>query len=250
MSNLNDLSYVLELAGYALDHHRYSVTQHGHLYCPSCSDYRKMKVTDFTNVSSLLGVSIETYLSSTEACFVFKYTCLQCECKFTAFVYQGPNGPELAVFPAVNGGLSTQNTPVPVKYYLDQASRAQSAGANSAAIVMLRSALEHLLYEQGYVKGMLHQKITALENGTEVVPRPKWAVDLDTEYLKVMKELGNGAVHTNNGDVSLQRAFDSELIEKVKFIFRWLLDTVYEKPIRDTQNLQGLQKVISSFPKK
>jgi hypothetical protein len=76
------------------------------------------------------------------------FKCLQCGTESTALLFEGPNGYELAVFPKVHGGLSTPHTPQPVAYYLDQAKRAQSVGANSAAVAMYRSALEHLLYEQ------------------------------------------------------------------------------------------------------
>jgi hypothetical protein len=64
--------------------------------------------------------------------------------------------------PQVHGGLATPHTPKLDAYYLAQAKRAQSVGANSAVVAMYRSALEHLLYEQGYEDRMVGPKITAL----------------------------------------------------------------------------------------
>ena len=43
--------------------------------------------------------------------------------EFTLVIYVGDTGPRLAIFPSVEGGLSTPNTPNGVRYYLDQAAR-------------------------------------------------------------------------------------------------------------------------------
>ena len=59
------------------------------------------------------------------------------------------------VLPNRTGGLAMPNTPEGVAFYLDQAAKSHSVGANSAAIAMYRGALEHLLFQQGYKTGML-----------------------------------------------------------------------------------------------
>jgi hypothetical protein len=131
---------------------------------------------------------------------------------------------------SVAGGLATKFTPPSVAYYLDQGHKSHAIGANSAAIAMYRAALEQLLFEQGFTSGMLNQKIMALEAAITSGTAPAWARDLDTDYLKVVRDLGNGAIHTNGGDISKQDNIDSELIVRVELMFVALLQVVYEIP--------------------
>jgi hypothetical protein len=172
---------------------------------------------------------------------VFRYTCVQCRTMFTAIIYVGPDGPALAVLPSCRGGLTTPHTPAGVTYYLDQASKSQAIGANSAAIAMFRGALDHLLFEQGYPKGMLGAKLAQLEADITSGKAPKWAVELETDFLDVLKELGNGAIHPNDGDVRKQSALDNALVEAVKETFHMLLFLVYELPHQKSQRLTALK---------
>ncbi len=80
-------------------------------------------------------------------------------------------------------------------YYLDEAYKAQCGGATSAAIVMYRAALEQLLTEQGFAVDNCAKKIQALEANA-----PRWADNIEPEILKVVKDLGNDAIHVNSGD--------------------------------------------------
>jgi hypothetical protein len=91
--------------------------------------------------------------------------------------------------PSTYGGLSTPNTPPPVAYYLDQAHRARSVGALSAAAAMYRAALDQILFEQGFTEGTLGPKIGALEKAN-----PRWLANLDPAYLTVIKQIGDGAI--------------------------------------------------------
>jgi hypothetical protein len=86
-----------------------------------------------------------------------------------ALVYNGPQGPALAVLPDHDGGPSTPHTPKGVAYYLDQAHRATSVGANSAAIAMFRAALEFTLYGPGFTARMLGPKIAELDHKADSV---------------------------------------------------------------------------------
>src|SRR5262249_22476780 len=161
---------------------------------------------------------------------LFSARCRQCGTGFTALVYSGPNGPALAVFPECPGGLATPNTPPAVSYYLDQASRAQSVGAQSAAIAMFRVALDQLLLEQGFEGRMCGHKIAALEKAIQSGTAPSWARDLDPQYLRVLKDLGDGALHADDGDVTRQAHLDETLLSQVTETFVELLDVVYEAP--------------------
>ena len=170
--------------------------------------------------------------------------CVQCDTLFTAVLYSGPDGPALAVLPSTRGGLTTPHTPPGVAYYLDQAQRAHSIGANSAAVAMFRGALEHLLFEQGFKDGMCGKKLKDLEAAIKAGTAPKWAFELDTEFLRVMKELGDGSIHPNDGDVSKQGGLDGELIKRVQHTFQMLLLIVYEVPLQKLDRLAALKTAI------
>ena len=167
--------------------------------------------------------------------------CLQCSLIFTALIYAGPPGPTLALFPQSHGGLTTPNTPPSVAYYLDQAYRAQSVSAYSAAVSMYRAALEPLLFGQGLTSGTCGQKLAALETAIENGTPPTWARDLDIRYLRVLKDLGNSAIHPNDGDVLRQAVLDQELVTHVMATFVELLDQVYEAPIEKASRLKALE---------
>lgn len=214
----------------------------GDLHCSGCGASRRvfgemiypfMGEIDFNKAVQDIAASAPFVVCDLE--------CVQCRANFKVIRYAGPNGLALVVLADTAGGLSTPHTPKGVAYYLDQAEKSHSLGANSAALAMFRSALEHLLFEQGFEKGMLHQKIVALEAAVGAGTAPKWATDLDTEYLNVLKELGNGSIHTNGGDVSKQGAADAHLIALVKTTFAALLQIVYEIPHQKQANLRALK---------
>ena len=170
--------------------------------------------------------------------------CVQCDLIHDVLIHEGPSGPEVAIFSPERGGFSTPNTPDNVKYYLDQAHRAESVGATSAAVTMYRSAVEMLLYEQGYTSGMLAAKIQALLDATSP---PPWRDQIDPDYLEVMKQLGNAATHPNDGDVQRQNVLDRELLVHVRAVFEELLDLVYERPAIAAARKANLQAAAASF---
>lgn len=71
-------------------------------------------------------------------------------------------------------------------------------GLLTLLICMYRAALELLMFDKGFTKGMLDAKIKELVELIDAGQPPEWARDLDTEYLRVMKELGNAAIHPND----------------------------------------------------
>lgn len=178
---------------------------------------------------------------------MFVVICLQCHHETTVIVHKGPAGWELVALPQEYGGLSTPHTPEGVAYYLDQAQRSQSVGARSAAVVMYRSALEHLLHEQGYKTGMLGVRIKALMDDQSP---PKWRDELDPDYLTVINALGNAAIHANDGDVAQQAAFETQLLIAVRELFVELLTRIYERPQQDQARMAGLKAVIDGIKRK
>jgi hypothetical protein len=223
----------------------------GELHCPRCTAFRLFDVHFEYHragpayvcehlqsaISKLGGGQAEKVLPPS----LLLARCRQCECQFTVLIFEGANGPSLAMFPNCPGGLASPNTPASVAYYLDRASRAQSVGAYSAALAMFRAALEHLLFEQGFEQKMCGAKLGALEAGIQDGTAPPWAKDLDPAYLRVLKDLGDSAIHPNDGDVSRQAIFDETLVAQVAATFVELIDAVYEAPKKKADRLASLQ---------
>lgn len=162
---------------------------------------------------------------------LFQYLCLNCESYTTVTVYIGPDGLDIVMLREVYGGISTPNTNKNVKYYLDQAFRAKVIGAKSAAVAMYRAALEMLFFHEGYKKGMLGDKIRELEDQKSKGNAPDWANNIDIEVLTLLKEIGDGAIHPNDGDTGKQKVIDDDLLINLEGIVTELLSEVYEIPM-------------------
>jgi Domain of unknown function (DUF4145) len=226
------------------------------VYCPVCGGPRRasMRLLYWRKLSDkekiVLAVEDPTYnergIAERFGPIVALMTCLQCRSESTALLFEGPNGYELAVFPKVHGGLSTPHTPKAVAYYLDQAKRAQSVGANTAAVAMYRSALEHLLFDEGYKDRMLGPKIAALLREIEAGTAKQWARDLRSEYLTVIKKLGDAAIHPGDGTVERQQALDNALLRQLEITFAGLLAVVYEREHEEAERLEALKRALAS----
>lgn len=205
------------------------------IYCPGCGDWRVV-VLELRHWGDWNGYGPTNPVLAGLSCF-------QCKLDGSALLCDGPAGDDLVIVWPKAAGLSTPNTPTAVGYYLDQAARSESVGARSAATAMYRAALEQLLYEQGFDTGMLNAKITALEaainNNSSTTPA--WARRLEPDFLKVIKDLGNGAIHPNGGDISKQDALDADLLRHVHATMHELLDLVYEEPRRRAERLAALR---------
>jgi hypothetical protein len=203
----------------------------GKLHCPTCGDSRRVHA----------AVLLKRDGTSNRPPVLMILMCVQCDTSFTAVVYDGPEGRALAVLPSTYGGLTTPHTPKGVAYYLDQAQRSQATGANSAAVAMFRGALEHLLFEQGFKNGTCGTKLKELEKAIADGTAPKWARELDGEFLQVMKQLGDGAIHPGDGDIKKQAVLDVALIAQLTHTFQMLLFTIYELPHEKQKRLAGLK---------
>ena len=73
---------------------------------------------------------------------------------------------------------------------------------------------------------MLGQKLSDLESAVTAGTAPAWALRIDPEFMKVLKNLGNQAVYTNGGNISLQEGLDASLYPKVEQTFAELIDLV------------------------
>jgi hypothetical protein len=228
----------------------------GQLYCPQCQRYSRVSafiLSDrdpmHTRWQNTAGREESARAALLPSAWVF--SCLQCQAVFYAMAFKGLHGPEVVLFSNVAGGLTTPHTSKAVAYYLDQAARADSAGAKSAAVVMFRSALEHVLFESGYTGGMCGAKLGALQNDVEAGKGPRWARELSVDDLSVLNKLGNAAVHPNGGDIGVQSAFDEGLLIAVSVTFSALLDAAYERPKAEERRRQRLAAALGQTkPKK
>ncbi|MCL6605664.1 MAG: DUF4145 domain-containing protein [Paenibacillus sp.] len=173
--------------------------------------------------------------------------CFECESISYITIYNGPLGQELIVLPSSFGGLSTVNTPKNVSFYLDQANRAHIMGASSAAMAMYRTAVEQILVGEGYTVRMLGPKIQNLIKDIESSAGPKWASDIDIDFLQYIKRLGDSAIHANDGDIERQKNLDNELILSVKEAISFLLYAIYESAHKKKTLLEGLKSTMESM---
>lgn len=218
-------------------------------FCPYCGSVRKCEVRNITHSNFYrYNASAQAYISNSLP-YVYQTRCLQCDHKSVLVIYEAAEQVEMAVLHDTYGGCITPNTPDEVKYYVDQASRSRSVGAYSAAMTMYRSALEWVMHDQGYTNGMLGKKIGDLQDDIAKGKAPKWAMEIGIDFLEAIKEIGNGATHTNGGDISKQKEIDKDLMEVVDIVFAELLDKIYEQPSRSNQNLSRLQQVVAQIKK-
>lgn len=171
---------------------------------------------------------------------IFTATCAPCRNGVSLIVDCGPP-PTVIVLGYGASGLATAHTPPAVAYYLDQAFRARSRGAFTAAVVMYRSALEHLLHDQGF---RAHRLIDSIEAAIE--QQPEWLAALDEHVMQSVRKLGNRAVHTNGGDLSQQIIFDEALIADIEWLFGEALDEIYELPARRVARRERLSRAPES----
>jgi Domain of unknown function (DUF4145) len=246
LTQLSGLSRALELRGFG----DIGIVSPAHLgehdgtFCPHCGGTRRMSLGAYRSYAVVADdddIPLDVYRGAIPALFVA--LCLQCRKTITILVGEGPNGKEVVALPSTYGGLSTPNTPKPVAFYLDQAQRCQSVGALSATVAMYRAALEQLLYEQGYRDGMLKKKVDDLIADQKP---PRWRDQLDPAFLEAMKDLGNAAIHPNDGDITKQAAFHAGLLREVRALFEELLEEVYEVEKRRAGRLKALKEGVAA----
>ena len=222
----------------------------GSIYCGQCRGLRRVRISGsvWFDLKGLvypgIGLSLKVRFLTTPVPALFRYACIQCDAAWSVLVYPAQGDLRLALLPVHFGvgGIASANTPEGVAYCLDQAARCHSISANSAAMTMFRSALEWVLEEQGFKDRMLGPKLAALDQAIAKGSAPPWASEIDPEYLKVIKDLGNFATHTNAGDLTKQETLDSQLYRKVELTFLELLDVIYDRPVRKAQLLAELKE--------
>jgi len=217
------------------------------IFCPKCGGQRRANAECASTLFLFLHDISSSEVKAKKLPMLYKTTCLQCKSNAFVLIYDGPNGTEMALLHSVYGGCVTPHTPDEVKYYVDQGFRAKSVGANSACMAMYRSSLEWIFYDQGYTDGMVGSKIIKLENDIKTSKAPDWAKSIDPEFFKVLKNIGNGSIHTNGGDISKQNVLDNDLIQIVDVVFSELLTMIYEEPFKKAERLAQLKIAEATF---
>lgn len=217
------------------------------IYCPKCKDTRRVRISPVYSPlvdDREVAWSVRDELSR-EALVpsLFEYTCLECDTKFAAVIHNGPDQePALTVIPGTESGAGTLHTPKAVGFYLDQAHRCQIVGANSAAAAMFRAALEQLLFHEEYTVRGLGAKIDKLEADVAGGSGPGWMSVVSADVLRAMKNIGNSAIHPNDGDVEKQERLDAEALRNAKAVFAFLCDVIYEAKHRQAALLDELRQ--------
>jgi len=212
------------------------------LYCHQCGSLQRVNV-----VALYVGV-LRKVKRPTSALWshagsppsAYQLSCVNCETVSVGVLYEGPEGEAVAILTSVDGGISTPNTPAPVAYYLDEAAKCEAANAFSAATAMYRAALEQFLYEQGFQSGMLDAKIKALVATLGTGQAKEWTRTVKSDFLDIIKGLGNGAIHPNGGDISIQSHFDADLLNDLRETMTELLVHAYERPAEEANRLARL----------
>ena len=237
----------------------------GRVFCSECGAFRRVEIwTLFGNISRFQGYGNSKLgsLSVTDEQLLdvaFRYQCLQCSSRSIGLIYKGPKGPSLALLPETYGGMRTPHTPKDVAFYLDEASRSKSVGAYAAAIVMVRAGIEQILHEQGFTKRMLGPKIEDLEKKIEAISagkvtasaKEKWITELDVDFLKVLKDLGNFSIHPGDAGITerVNANLDHAFLSTVEETAAILLYLIYEVPHEKNERLSAMKLKLTQLKK-
>lgn len=214
----------------------------GTMYCPRCSDYSGMKlerlhfertvgqeiVKDLTREDTI-GMVPRPKLPGYSDPSLLRLDCVNCRNVFYGMIYKAETGPTVVFFSIRGGGVATPNTPDLVKYYLEQAYKAQAATAYSAALAMYRAAMEQLLEHKGF-EGRLSAKLAKLTKEIQDGVAPTWAKRLNTQTLSVIKDICNSHVHAS--ELTNLLGLDAPFMSKIQRTFSTLLSIAYEQETR------------------
>jgi hypothetical protein len=172
-----------------------------------------------------------TLVYEPEAVVCLELECRQCQGLFFLVWYKMTDKTARTVLlQRFTDSVFSPNAPPEVAYYCEQARLGRSVGANSAAVVMFRAAIEQVLADKGCTARTCGGKLAELEKDLEKGnPKADWAKSLDTELIRQMKIIGDGGTH---GDAKAIVAYDGEMVDVAEVVVRAVLHFVYEAPKR------------------
>jgi hypothetical protein len=89
---------------------------------------------------------------------------------------------------------------------------------------------------------MVGKKIADLESDMKNGKAPNWSRDLNTEYLKVIKELGNSSLHISAADIQSEKSIETMDIKEVELALDRMLFVIYEKSKEEDASLKRLKE--------
>lgn len=232
----------------------------GTMYCPRCSEYSGMKlerlyfertvgeeiVKELTREDTI-GMAPRAKLTEYSDPSLLRLDCVNCQNVFYGMIYKDEKGPSVVFFSTRGGGVATANTPDLVRYFLQQAYKAQTATAYSAALAMYRAALEQLLEQKGF-EGKLPAKLAKLSKDIEDGAAPTWAKRLNTDILSVIKDISNS--HAHPSELAKLQALDAPFMSKIQRTFSALLTLAYEQESRQAAAKAKLEAALQKAKKK
>jgi hypothetical protein len=202
------------------------------LHCNSCGGTRHMTV--FAGAVKVENLEPGNLLAP----MTMEARCPDCGAYLWFVIHERDGRIEVATLSERPDNGRLPSAPTAVRYYLDQADRALSFGAYSAAAAMYRSTLEHVLHDQGFTTGTLGIRLRDL---LAVGTPPAWLVRLTPELLSLINKLGNGAIHANDGDVARQAVLDLELCRLLRDSVGDIVFDIYERERVEAERIQALQ---------
>lgn len=219
-------------------------------YCPKCKrmSYGQFNLLQKRWILQAIKNDVEGYLDNHKLnvfiketysgdSLVYVHTCRQCHNETFLIKHTVDGEPTLTFVYSTVLQYDTSCVPEGINYYMGQAFKSKSVGAYSAAMAMYRSALEFLLYESGFDENRLVDKIKSFEDKP-----PDWATSLSSQFMGIIRELGNDSVHPNRGNISEQEKFDFDMLEAVEITLNELIERAYIFPQKEKDRLSVLSK--------
>lgn len=166
--------------------------------------------------------------------YIYKHTCAQCENEI--FLIKHPVDGQSSLTFVYNAEIQYDWSCVPdgINYYMAQAFKSRSVGANSAAMAMYRSALEWLLFSLGFKEKDLNIRI-------DKFGKSEYSEKIGTEFMDILRLLGNNAVHVNDGDLSLQKSFDDDLLNSTEELLNELINQIFIGPEEHKKRVEKMK---------
>ena len=199
-------------------------------FCPKCKMMCYGEL-EFLYTDEIRGLSINPQ-SKHE--YIYKHTCAQCENEI--FLIKHPVDGQSSLTFVYNAEIQYDWSCVPdgINYYMAQAFKSRSVGANSAAMAMYRSALEWLLFSLGFKEKDLNIRIDQFEES-------EYSEKIGTEFMDILRLLGNNAVHVNDGDLSLQKSFDDDLLNSTEELLNELINQIFIGPEEHKKRVEKMK---------
>lgn len=190
------------------------------------------------NIELFKEYVLNNLISDLDTIFIMA-RCCHCENYSNVLIYKENSKPSISVIHEKYDISSSNDIPYNITYYINEALKCKNVNAYSASVAMYRTALDNLLYDNGYTQNKLASKISQLEEDKASGKDDSWLYFINEESLDTLRQLGNYSVHPNNGNINIQEAFyDEKFIHSINKMFKIILDCIYIKP-KELENISN-----------